>query len=57
MNILKIQIQDVLETVNSCKGHHQIYFILRKARTRRNISDSIPCNLVCLPLSEKIKFK
>lgn len=57
MNTLKIQIQDVLETVNSCKGHHQIYFILRKARTQSNISDSIPCIFVCLPLSEKVKFK
>lgn len=57
MNTLKIQIQDLLETVNSCKGHHQIYFILRKARTQRNFSDSIPCILVCLPLGEEEKFK
>lgn len=57
MNTLKIQIQDVLETVNSCKIHHQIYFLLRKARTQRNVCDSIPCILVCLPLGEEIKFK
>lgn len=57
MNTLKIQIQDVLETVDSCKGHNKICFILRKARTHRNVSDSIPCILVCLPLGEEVKFK
>lgn len=57
MNTLKIQTQDVLESVNSCKGHRQIYFILRKARTQRNVSDSIPCILACLPLGEEVKFK
>lgn len=57
MNTFKIQVQGVLETTNFCKGHQQKYFILRKVRTQRKVSDSAPCILVPLSLSKEVNLK